>query len=153
MPLPPRTGGGAHSPAGEGLGESQFRRREKSLALCILCGFNYSMHIHLRNQLGSHPCVAGLVATNNVCHLVHYHSDQHFQLGSTPFFLLLGLLIHHLASSEVILHCLAGLDQWTSSSTDDLFGRFVLHDKMHRHRSKGQGRITVLADESGCRST
>jgi len=28
---------GAHSPAGEGLGESQFRRLEKSLALCLLC--------------------------------------------------------------------------------------------------------------------
>jgi hypothetical protein len=35
---PPRTKGrGAHSPAGEGLGESQFRRLEKSLALCLLC--------------------------------------------------------------------------------------------------------------------
>jgi hypothetical protein len=38
VPLPPEPkvgGGGAHSPAGEGLGESQFRRLEKkSLALC-----------------------------------------------------------------------------------------------------------------------
>jgi hypothetical protein len=35
----PRTGRGAQSPAGEGegLGESQFRRMEKSLALCLLC--------------------------------------------------------------------------------------------------------------------
>ncbi len=35
VPLPPcRTkGAGAHSPAGEGLGESQFRRLEKSLSL------------------------------------------------------------------------------------------------------------------------
>jgi hypothetical protein len=32
-----RGGGGAHSPAGEGLGESKFRRLEKSLALCLLC--------------------------------------------------------------------------------------------------------------------
>ncbi len=30
-------GEGAHSPAGEGLGESQFRRLEKSLALSLLC--------------------------------------------------------------------------------------------------------------------
>ncbi len=30
-------GWGAHSPAGEGLGESQFRRLEKRLALCLLC--------------------------------------------------------------------------------------------------------------------
>ncbi len=29
---PPRTGGGAHSPAGEGLGVSQFRRLEKKLS-------------------------------------------------------------------------------------------------------------------------
>jgi hypothetical protein len=34
---PPQNQGGAHSPAGEGLGESQFRRLEKSLALCLLC--------------------------------------------------------------------------------------------------------------------
>jgi hypothetical protein len=33
----PRTGGGPHSPAGEGLGESLFRRLETSLALCLLC--------------------------------------------------------------------------------------------------------------------
>jgi hypothetical protein len=39
VPLPPEPkGGGAHSPAGKGLGESQFRRLEKSLALCLLCG-------------------------------------------------------------------------------------------------------------------
>ncbi len=30
--------GGAHSPAGEGLGESQFRQLEKILALCLLYG-------------------------------------------------------------------------------------------------------------------
>ncbi len=88
VPLPPRTGGGgAHSPAGEGLGESQFRRREKSLALCLRCGFNYySMYVHLHIQLGGHPCVAGLLAADSVCHPVHYHSVQLFQLGSTIFF-------------------------------------------------------------------
>ncbi len=31
MPLPPEPRGAAHSPAGEGLGESQFRRLEKKL--------------------------------------------------------------------------------------------------------------------------
>jgi hypothetical protein len=32
-------GGGAHSPAGEGLGKSQFRRLEKNLStLHMLCG-------------------------------------------------------------------------------------------------------------------
>ncbi len=37
-PSPQNRGGGAHSPAGEGLGESQIRRLEESLALCLLCG-------------------------------------------------------------------------------------------------------------------
>ncbi len=32
VPLPPEPGGGAHSPAGEGLGESQFRRLEKKVS-------------------------------------------------------------------------------------------------------------------------
>jgi hypothetical protein len=37
--LPPGPkGGGAHSPAAKGVGESQFRRLEKRLALCLLCG-------------------------------------------------------------------------------------------------------------------
>jgi hypothetical protein len=36
---PPRTKGwGAHSPAAKGVGESQFQRLEKRLALCLLCG-------------------------------------------------------------------------------------------------------------------
>jgi hypothetical protein len=39
VPLPPepKGGGGAHSPAGEGLWESQFRRLEKKLSTCLLC--------------------------------------------------------------------------------------------------------------------
>jgi hypothetical protein len=37
--LPPvPKGGGAHSPAAKGVGESQFQRLEKRLALCPLCG-------------------------------------------------------------------------------------------------------------------
>jgi hypothetical protein len=37
--LPPGPkGGGAHSPATKGVGESQFQRLEKRLALCLLCG-------------------------------------------------------------------------------------------------------------------
>jgi hypothetical protein len=45
VPLPSEPeGGGAHSPAGEGLGLSQFRRLEKSLVLCPLCDV-------------AHPCV------------------------------------------------------------------------------------------------
>jgi hypothetical protein len=37
-PPPGTKGGWAHSPAGEGLEESLFRRLEKSFALCLLCG-------------------------------------------------------------------------------------------------------------------
>jgi hypothetical protein len=48
VPFPQNPGGGAHSPAGEGLGESQFRRLENSLALCLLCGA-LSQYCHLRN--------------------------------------------------------------------------------------------------------
>ncbi len=37
--LPPvPKGGGAHSPAAKGVGESQLQRLEKRLALCLLCG-------------------------------------------------------------------------------------------------------------------
>ncbi len=37
--LPPGPkGGGAHSPAAKGVGESQFQRLEKRIALCLLCG-------------------------------------------------------------------------------------------------------------------
>jgi hypothetical protein len=37
--LPPGSKGvGAHSPAAKGVGESQFQRLEKRLALCLLCG-------------------------------------------------------------------------------------------------------------------
>jgi hypothetical protein len=36
--LPPGPkGGGAHSPAAKGVGESQFHRLENRLALCLLC--------------------------------------------------------------------------------------------------------------------
>ncbi len=39
VPSPPGPkDGGAHSPAAKGVGESQFRRLEKSLALCVICG-------------------------------------------------------------------------------------------------------------------
>jgi hypothetical protein len=37
-PLSPRNQREAHSPGGKGSGESQFRRLDKRLALCLLCG-------------------------------------------------------------------------------------------------------------------
>ncbi len=39
VPLPMNQRVGAHSPAGEGLGESQFRRLKKSLELCLLYAY------------------------------------------------------------------------------------------------------------------
>ncbi len=36
-PPPPQRVGGAHSPAAKEVGESQFRRLEKKLALCLHC--------------------------------------------------------------------------------------------------------------------
>ncbi len=50
FPSPQNQGGGAHSPAGEGLGESQFRRLEKSLALCLLCAL--SPHSNIWGEWG-----------------------------------------------------------------------------------------------------
>ncbi len=52
-PPPGTKGGGAHSPAGERLGESQFRRLEKSLALCLLCAFQ--MIIYFRPEKPTFP--------------------------------------------------------------------------------------------------
>jgi hypothetical protein len=44
--LPPGPkGGGAHSPAAKGVGESQFQRLEKRLALCLLCDVNICVAI------------------------------------------------------------------------------------------------------------
>jgi hypothetical protein len=39
LPPGPKGGGGAHSPAAKGVGESQFQRLEKRLALCLLCAY------------------------------------------------------------------------------------------------------------------
>ncbi len=47
----PRTGGGAHSPAGEGLGESQFRRLEKKLStLPTLCPRLKRIYVYTKIQ-------------------------------------------------------------------------------------------------------
>jgi hypothetical protein len=41
--LPPEPKGGAHSPAGKGLGSPYSDDWRKSLALCLLCGAQYSV--------------------------------------------------------------------------------------------------------------
>jgi hypothetical protein len=51
---PPGTKGGAHSPAGEELGESQFRRLEKSLALCLLCAFQMKIYFRAEKPIFTH---------------------------------------------------------------------------------------------------
>ncbi len=70
--LPPRTGGaGAHSPAGEGLGESQFRRLEKKLstlpALWSIISYVQSVCIYFQVQctcyttfVSHEPCAAAI---------------------------------------------------------------------------------------------
>jgi hypothetical protein len=54
--LPPGPkGGGAHSPAAKGVGESQFQRLEKRLALCLLC-VQYSLYNIHSSFLGTVIC-------------------------------------------------------------------------------------------------
>ncbi len=70
---PPGTkgGGGALSPVGEGLGESQFRRLEKSLALCLLCGFAL-LFMSSDKKLGDRGVREGGSVTAFVCE--HHYS-------------------------------------------------------------------------------
>jgi hypothetical protein len=41
----------AHSPAGEGVGESQFRREERHCSTHVLCGYNPSYCSQPQSQL------------------------------------------------------------------------------------------------------
>ena len=51
--LPPGPkGGGAHSPAAKGVGESQFQRLEKCLALCLLCVRARTLVLPIRRKQG-----------------------------------------------------------------------------------------------------
>jgi hypothetical protein len=50
--LPPvPQGGGAHSPAAKGVGESQLQRLEKRLALCLLCGYRPASFTKLLDEM------------------------------------------------------------------------------------------------------
>jgi hypothetical protein len=52
LPPGPKGVGGAHSPAAKGVGESQFQRLEKRLALCLLCGmYSYVCFTALKGRL------------------------------------------------------------------------------------------------------
>jgi hypothetical protein len=83
VPLPPKPGGGSHSPAGEGLGESQFRRLEKSLALCLLCGVGPGLD---RIALINHPVCRGLDSGSSIylCQNSSFWEVLHFLLKGDP---------------------------------------------------------------------
>jgi hypothetical protein len=62
--LPPGPkGGGSHSPAAKGVGESQFQRLEKRLALCLLCGTEEGSWISLKTT--QEPLLNKLDETDN----------------------------------------------------------------------------------------
>ncbi len=66
---PPRTGGGgAHSPAGEGLGESQFRRLEKKLSILPTLWMDFNLSF-LKGR--SQTTAASLIFAWNMwkCHM------------------------------------------------------------------------------------
>jgi hypothetical protein len=65
-PFPQNQGGGAHSPAGEVLGESQFRRLEKSLALCLLCKINREDTNKVAQSKGFSPYRTGLYTFSHI---------------------------------------------------------------------------------------
>jgi len=88
VPLPPEPkGGGVHSPAGEGLGESQFRRLEKSLALSLLCDYeDFNNEIILTCRLQSFQKRANISKNIVIFHLLcvlelHYSSGFGFQFS------------------------------------------------------------------------
>jgi hypothetical protein len=55
-PPPPNQRVGAHSHAGEGLGQSQFRRLEKSLALCLLSDSKNYVFCHIKARQDAKKC-------------------------------------------------------------------------------------------------
>ncbi len=84
VPLPPNQRGAAQSPAGEGVGEFQFRNSDdwrKSLALCLLCAktykttlqiiYNCAVHIQFQGvncfRLIIRPKIKKLVAITETC--------------------------------------------------------------------------------------
>jgi hypothetical protein len=73
-------GGGAHSPAAKGVGEFQFRRLEKGLALCLLCG-------SLCTLSPAYVCLwRGGGRGNKVANKISTFSSQSDQLNFLPDF-------------------------------------------------------------------
>jgi hypothetical protein len=73
-PTPQNQGGGAHSPAGEGLGESQFRQLEKKLSTLPTLWSSYPPHhalYHLLLHLSLHhsrlPFIFSLPPRHSCC--------------------------------------------------------------------------------------
>ncbi len=83
--LPPRTKGwGAHSPAAKGVGESQFQRLEKRLALCLLCV--YTLYVH--------------TASDRLGYILHVHSLHRGLLNSWWCYSCYRILTNHKVMSE-----------------------------------------------------
>ncbi len=100
-------GGGAHSPAAKGVGESQFQQLENRLALCLLCEVRYSNGktslVHYRTLsffafrlkknessiifvISSTKSLANLFASLQYCKPVRFASlDSHFNINLLRF--------------------------------------------------------------------
>ncbi len=72
-PSPQNQRGVAHSPAGEGLGESQFRRLEKSLAVCLLCGWTCPLPSYIPGGMDSSRQVTR--KDDTICNQAMYCDD------------------------------------------------------------------------------
>ncbi len=89
LPRGPK-GGGAHSPAAKGVGESQFQRLEKRLALCLLCGITIQ-HKKMTFIVGCGLCSHVFVGLCDACKYVQEpyispeRSSTHFAFLSGSF--------------------------------------------------------------------
>jgi hypothetical protein len=105
--LPPdQRVGGAHSPAAKGVGESQFQRLEKRLALCLLCDAKDKDYVICgiwqevsQNMAGSRPaCV--------LCFLQALQVEGQITFCNFLWFTIhLRIYLHRLYSAARILNC------------------------------------------------
>jgi hypothetical protein len=111
----PKGGGGGHSPAGEGLGESQFRRLEKCLALCLLCE-NRCARFH--NILDMYTLVVLLSGSKGKVHLKQNNKKKY---SFTKQFLQrithLTIYLHEFTLSLPVSALVLSLKHWPSICT------------------------------------
>ncbi len=82
---PKNRGGGAYSPAGEGLGESQFQRLKKSLALCLLCAL-WSLVTRIRASGRDVLSTKDFTLRSEIIKSVWTHSIESLQLHKFEIF-------------------------------------------------------------------